>query len=532
MSSNGNNTSTQGSGNNVTIQINGTYGRALSTSRSDFLITQSSYAALTTTIGNPDPLSAANISGRTISSITPNYITIASVAYARVIMSAAANSNSTLAASNGANNVTVTVTSSVATRFNTAISSSRNDFLVTQSQYAGGTAVITDVLSAATVLTGGQTIASITANYWTIGGTAYARITMSGNGTATSTAGSGNNVSVTATSSVTATYGSAISSTRQDFLIPNSTAVGSGIAVNDVLSIVGTGTTLASVQITGTGGQFSCTATTLYVGERITISGTLGGTGSITGYASPTTYRISATNGTTTFTLQTTGGAAITTTAGTPTGLTYTLLTFISGSQTITSITPSYVTISSTPYTRIVMSANANLTSVAGSGNDVVVTITAALSAASYVNKNYLFFTSGSWLASGAGVNTKLASSNTQFAAGTSVTAVESRTYGATTVYRIVFSQASNTTIAAAATITWEFGAAYALPGEQVFSFIANPGETAELSLEALKELTSTAIGGRGTFPNGPDVLAINVYKVSGTATPTNIILRWGEAQA
>jgi hypothetical protein len=26
--------------------------------------------------------------------------------------------------------------------------------------------------------------------------------------------------------------------------------------------------------------------------------------------------------------------------------------------------------------------------------------------------------------------------------------------------------------------------------------------------------------------------LAINVYKVSGSATPTNIILRWGEAQA
>ena len=95
-----------------------------------------------------------------------------------------------------------------------------------------------------------------------------------------------------------------------------------------------------------------------------------------------------------------------------------------------------------------------------------------------------------------------------------------------------MFSQASNTTINAAANITWQFGAEYALPGEQVFSFIANPGETAELSLEALKELTSTAIGGRGTFPNGPDVLAINIYKVAGTATPTNIILRWGEAQA
>jgi hypothetical protein len=178
------------------------------------------------------------------------------------------------------------------------------------------------------------------------------------------------------------------------------------------------------------------------------------------------------------------------------------------------------------------MSANANLTSASGSGNDVVVTITAALSAASYVNKNYLFFTSGSWLASGAGVSTKLATSNTQFAAGSSITAVESRTFGATTVYRVVFNQSANTTIAAAATITWQFGAQYALPGEQVFSFIANPSNTERLDLDALKELTSTAIGGRGTFPNGPDVLAINVYKVAGSATPVNVILRWGEAQA
>ena len=447
-------------------------------------------------------------------------------------MSAAANTSSTAAASNGAQNVTVTVTSSVATRFNTAVSSSRNDFLITQTEYAASTIANTDVLSAATVLTGGQTIASITPSYWTIAGTAYARITMSANGTSTSTAGTGNNVSVTSTSAVTAAYGSAISSARSDFLIPDSTAIGSGIAVSDVLSISSTGTTLSTVAITGSAGQFSCASTYLAVGMNVVISGTYGGTGSITGYANPTTYRISVTNGSTTFTLTTTGGTAIVTSAGTPTGLTYTLNTFISGGQTITSITPSYVTISATPYTRIVMSSNANLTSVSGSGNNVVVTITAALSAASYVNKNYLFFTSGSWLASGAGVSTKLATSNTQFTAGTSITAVESRTFGATTVYRIVFSQASNTTINAASSITWQFGAQYALPGEQVFSFIANPGNTERLDLDALKELTSTAIGGRGTFPNGPDVLAINVYKVAGTATPTNIILRWGEAQA
>jgi hypothetical protein len=524
--------STAGSGNNVSIVINGIYGRALSTTRTDFLITQTSYAALTTTIGNPDTLTAANISGRTISSITPNYITIAGTAYARVIMNAAANSNSTLAASNGAQNVTVTVTSSVAARFSTAISTSRNDFLITQTQYESATTVTTDVLSAVTFLTGGQTVTSITPNYWTIGGTVYARIIMSANGTASSAPGTGNNVSVTGTSALTAAYGSAISTSRLDFLIPDSTAIGSGIAVSDVLSVAGAGTTLSTVAITGSAGQFSCASAYLVVGMTVTISGTYGGGGSITGYVNPTTYRISATNGSTTFTLTTTGGSAITTSAGTPTGLTYTLQTFISGGQTITSITPSFVTISSTPYTRIVMSSAPNITSGSGSANSVVVTITAALSAASYVNKNYLFFTSGSWLASGAGVSTKLATSNTQFAAGTSITAVESRTYGGTTVYRVVFSQASNTTISAAATITWQFGAQYALPGEQVFSFIANPGNTEVLELNALKELTSTAIGGRGTFPNGPDVLAINVYKVSGSATPTNIILRWGEAQA
>ena len=82
---------------------------------------------------------------------------------------------------------------------------------------------------------------------------------------------------------------------------------------------------LSTVVITGTAGQFSCATTALSVGQAIKISGTFGGTGSITGYTDPTTYYIIATNGTTTFTLSaTSGGSAITTTAGTPTGLTYT----------------------------------------------------------------------------------------------------------------------------------------------------------------------------------------------------------------
>jgi hypothetical protein len=102
-----------------------------------------------------------------------------------------------------------------------------------------------------------------------------------------------------------------------------------------------------------------------------------------------------------------------------------------------------------------------------------------------------------------------------------------------TTVFqRVAFTQSANTTIAKDTAVEFKFGAQYALPGEQVFSFITNPGETTTLPLNSLKELTSTSIGGRGTFPNGPDVLAINVYKVSGSNTDTNIILRWGEAQA
>jgi len=84
--------------------------------------------------------------------------------------------------------------------------------------------------------------------------------------------------------------------------------------------------TLSSVTITGIAGEFSCASTTLTVGEQITISGTLGGTGTITGYTNPTTYRISETNNTTSFTLVNLDGTAIVTTTGTPTGLTYTVL--------------------------------------------------------------------------------------------------------------------------------------------------------------------------------------------------------------
>ena len=109
---------------------------------------------------------------------------------------------------------------------------------------------------------------------------------------------------------------------------------------------------------------------------------------------------------------------------------------------------------------------------------------------------------------------------------------MSTRTFGATTVYRVTFTQSSNATITSGGTLKFQFGSFFALPGEQVFSFISNPGESNRLDLTELKELTATAIGGRGAFPNGPDVLAINVFKVSGGPVPASIILRWAEAQA
>jgi hypothetical protein len=72
----------------------------------------------------------------------------------------------------------------------------------------------------------------------------------------------------------------------------------------------------------------------------------------------------------------------------------------------------------------------------------------------------------------------------------------------------------------------------YAQPGETVFSFISSPANKDSLDLTPFKELTNTPIGGRGTFPNGPDVLFINVYLTQGSPVLANLVLRWGEAQA
>ena len=506
----------------------GFYNRALLNTRTDFLISMTDYNNITTTLSvNLDGLSVATylIGSQKITSITPNYTNIGGTLYARVIMNAVAS-----AASPASTNIpSVVITYNSPTTYTTYLSAARTDFLIPNSE--SGLVVATDVLSVATYLTGGQTVSSVTQNYLRIAGTQYARIIMSKAADATPVAGAGTST-VLSTSAATATYGWALSAVRSDFLITDAQYDSiTGLVAGDVLSF-SSAATLSSVAITGSAGQFSCTSTYLVVGMTVTISGTAGGTGSITGYANPTTYRISATNGSTTFTLTTTGGTALTTSAGTPTGLTYTLNTFLTSGTTIQSATRAYITINSVSYSRIVMNTAAVLSSTSGTGNDVTIVVTAAGSGATYVKTNYLFFDSTTWTSSGATIGTKVASDQTQFPAGTSIAGISTRVYSGTTVYRVTFTQSANTTINSSSTLKFQFGAPYAFPGEQVFSFIANPGNTEKLDLTELKELTATTLGGRGAFPNGPDVLAINVYKVSGSATPANIILRWGEAQA
>ena len=149
---------------------------------------------------------------------------------------------------------------------------------------------------------------------------------------------------------------------------------------------------------------------------------------------------------------------------------------------------------------------------------------------------NFLFFTPATWEAAGAVSGTEVDTSvSTEFPAGSTVQSVAAKTnFGSTEYYRVTFNQTFLGTISAGSSITFKFGQPpYAQPGETIFSFIAQPGERATLNLDKIKELTNTTLGGRGTFPNGPDVLAINVFRTAGTGDVAGTVtLRWSEAQA
>ena len=96
------------------------------------------------------------------------------------------------------------------------------------------------------------------------------------------------------------------------------------------LYTIGTTTTIpgidpGNVVIANTAGGFTTNTFRSYnVGDTVTVSGTASGTGAISGYSDPTVYYIKSTNQSSSFVLSATeGGANVTTTAGTTTGLTF-----------------------------------------------------------------------------------------------------------------------------------------------------------------------------------------------------------------
>ena len=199
--------------------------------------------------------------------------------------------------------------------------------------------------------------------------------------------------------------------------------------------------------------------------------------------------------------------------------------TLLNALATGTGVTFNYI-----PYYALTMSKN----STSSVAYNTTVPFTPAIIS---TNTSFLYFTQASWETLvgtyGAGAGT-VVSDPTKFPSGASIQSVTAlQSFGGTPYYRVNFTQSSIIAITGGSTVTFQFGQPpYAQPGETVFSFISAPGTSGALDLSSLKELTNTTLGGRGTYPNGPDVLAINVYKTSGSAIPTNIIIRWGEAQA
>lgn len=326
-------------------------------------------------------------------------------------------------------------------------------------------------------------------------------------------------------------YSRAIDQTRSDFLITNaafdSFAAATPINVGDSLQqggLISAGTTIQSITRAYLGSGF-----TRIVMNRLATGNTTPGNNqsvSCTNQFSQV-FNNAYSSSRTTIALRTSD----ITSNNILVGDTLTNATFIPGNRSILAITTDVFRISGILHSVITMNQAPSVTS--GAGSDQALTVQVPATAASYTATNFLFFTNATWNSSGAGLNTRVAPSFTNFPGGTSVSAVSTRVLGGVTVVRVTFTQTLVSVVNAAGTVTFEFGdPQVALPGEQVFAFVSNPGNTTDLDLSSLKELTNTAIGGRGTFPNGPDVLAINVIKITGTATPVSVILRWSEAQA
>jgi hypothetical protein len=72
------------------------------------------------------------------------------------------------------------------------------------------------------------------------------------------------------------------------------------------------------------------------------------------------------------------------------------------------------------------------------------------------------------------------------------------------------------------------------VPGETIFSTIVQANNQNNLDLSGLKEMCNSVIGGRQSYPDGPDILCIQVRNLATVSiTPSvQVNLFWTEAQA
>jgi len=162
-----------------------------------------------------------------------------------------------------------------------------------------------------TIPTSGVAIATEQISYTTHGLTAAEAVVYN----------NGGSTSITGLTSGTTYYVSALGLAAGTFRLAASSSAAAGR------------TALAGVAISGTAGEFTCTATTLAVGDHIVIGGTITGTGSITSHTAGKIYEVSAVTGTspsvTGFTITQEDGTAVVSTAGNGTGLTLTPYTIV-----------------------------------------------------------------------------------------------------------------------------------------------------------------------------------------------------------
>ena len=132
----------------------------------------------------------------------------------------------------------------------------------------------------------------------------------------------------------------------------------------------------STVATSGTAGQFTCGKSAIAVGDLVTITGTLGGTGTITGYTTGTRYKVSAISGSVTRITVTASGSGytsnptVTITGGGGSGAT---ATATRTGNTVTSIT---VTAAGSGYT-----SNPTITITGGGGTGATATTIAPLPA-------------------------------------------------------------------------------------------------------------------------------------------------------